>query len=75
MPQLDEFHQQNKEDIVILTINIGEDVDTVKEFMEEGNYEVAVLMDHDLKVGMGYQIMYTPTTIFIDKEGIIRERQ
>lgn len=58
-------------DVVIVTVNSGEDKQTVEEFMKKNNYTFRVLLDTDDNVSRDYNITAIPTTFFIDKAGNI----
>ncbi len=73
MPDLDKLYQENKsDDFVVLAINLGESEKLVKEFIEENGYSFPVLLDKSQKVGIAYNTFSIPTSVVIDKEGIIR---
>jgi peroxiredoxin len=61
-----------RNDIVLLTINIGEDKATVKGFMESNEYTFPVLLDIDYNVSAQYAVQYMPTSILIGKDGKIK---
>jgi peroxiredoxin len=58
--------------LVILAIDIAESPSEVQDFMESNNLSFQVLMDGDGKVAERYNVRGIPTSIFIDKEGIIQ---
>ncbi|GKU23235.1 TlpA family protein disulfide reductase [Clostridium folliculivorans] len=70
MPELEKLYQETKDsDIVILTINLGEDAKTVESFMDKNKYNFNVALDLDQDVAIKYSIVSIPTSIFIDSEG------
>lgn len=70
MPELEKLYQESKDsDLVILTINLGEDAKTVKSFMDKNNYNFNIALDLDQDVAIKYNIVSIPTSIFIDSEG------
>lgn len=72
MPHLDEFHQANvNNDYVVIAISAMEDMKTVQEYIEKEGYTFPVLLDENAAVAYQYQVRYTPTTYFINKEGTI----
>ena len=70
MPDIEKLYNETKgSDLVILTVNLGEDKSTVKSFTDINKYSFTVLLDLDEIVGRQYSIANIPTTFFIDKEG------
>lgn len=72
MPELNKFYQNNKNDVVLLAIDIGEDKSTVENYLAGKGYSFDVLLDSDAKVAMDYKVQFIPMSFFIDKDGIIR---
>ena len=58
--------------LIILSIDLGEDTDRVKNFIRSHNYTFPVLLDSQYEVAGKYNVRYTPTSIFIDTEGKIK---
>lgn len=71
MPDLDEVSKElaKGDDAVLFTINLREDIDTVKKFIESKNLSLNVLMDYDGKVGDLYGVTGIPITFFINRDG------
>ncbi|HHZ02890.1 MAG TPA: TlpA family protein disulfide reductase [Tissierellia bacterium] len=69
MPDLQKLQETYEEDLVLLTINVGEKKDKVEAFMEEENLSLNVLLDEDMKVANTYGVRSFPTTIAINKKG------
>ncbi len=71
MPELQKFYEQYKADpdVIVLTIDTGDDPDEVREWIAEHEYTFPVLLDD------GYvdevDVNAFPTTWFIDREGRI----
>lgn len=61
-------------EVIILTINIGESLSTVKSFMKSNNYSFLVLLDSQAKVAEQYRIQYTPTSILVGKDRQVKFR-
>ena len=63
---------------VILTVNGGDSVDTIRRLMADGGYSLPVLVDPtvitgtQIRVFQAYGIQAVPATFFIDREGVIR---
>jgi peroxiredoxin len=73
MPDLNEFYQDNLENVVVIGINIGESKKTVQEFMEKGGYTFPILLDEKQDTAKQYEIAFIPTSFFINETGIITD--
>ena len=72
MPFIEKIYQETKNsDLVIISVNVGEDAQTVKAFMASNGYHFTTLLDTDNKVSSIYNITAIPASIFIDKDGYI----
>lgn len=58
--------------LVILAVNVGESRDQAEGFMKDNGFTFEVLLDSTSNVAMAYNIGGYPTTLFIDKDGIIK---
>jgi peroxiredoxin len=64
----------NRGDRVLLTVDLGEDADTLRSFTSSRHYTFPVLIDVAYQAAEKYGIQYTPTTVLIDKNGNIQFR-
>ncbi|HOR85963.1 MAG TPA: TlpA disulfide reductase family protein [Bacillota bacterium] len=72
MPDIEKLYQETKDtDLVILAVNVGEDKNTVKSFIEKNNYNFTVLLDVKGEVSQLYQVTGIPTSYFIDTKGYL----
>jgi peroxiredoxin len=72
MPEIEKLYQETKNsDLVIVAIEIGEPLDTVKPFIDSNKYNFKVLLDSDQSVSSKYNISAIPTSYFIDADGNI----
>lgn len=71
MPSIARLNDYYKDDdsVDVVLINLGEDRETVKSFLEEGGYNIETLLDKDNKVGTMYGVRSIPTTLIFNKEG------
>ncbi len=60
------FHDSGLE---ILGVNIGEDLETIRPFIEDLGLGFTVLLDTDLQVNDSYRVLGYPTTIAVDRDG------
>jgi peroxiredoxin len=74
MPVLQSFYQDwaSRNNIILLAIDIGEDTDNVKYFVQSHNYTFPVLLDSSSQVAEKYGIRYTPTSLFINQDGRLK---
>ena len=72
MPEIEKLYQETKDsDLVIVAVEIGEPLDTVKSFIDSNKYNFKVLLDPDQTVATKYNITSIPTSYFIDADGNI----
>ena len=74
LPYLQAVHNEQGDNLVILGINTGESSSTVKQFAQDNGLSFEILLDSSVEVAQKYNIPGTPTTFFIDKDGIIRAK-
>lgn len=73
MPHLQEVYDDwQGGEVVMLIINIGEDADTVQEFLDDLDLSLPVILDREAFAAAEYGTYSIPTTFFIDKAGGIR---
>ncbi|HEV3240323.1 MAG TPA: TlpA disulfide reductase family protein [Casimicrobiaceae bacterium] len=56
----------------VVTIDQGESVDQVRSFIERKKYSFSVLLDSDRAVGDIYGVRGIPTSVLIDKNGVVQ---
>jgi thiol-disulfide isomerase/thioredoxin len=72
MPALNTISDSYKDSgVIVIGINSGESVETVKSFVGKFGISFPVLLDGDQKINDKYKIFGLPTTFFIDKNGVI----
>ncbi len=73
MPEIEAVYQEYKDrDVVVIGVDILEPEDTVRQFVEKGGYSWVFVMDSTGEVSRNYAIGAIPTSIFVDRDGIIR---
>lgn len=70
MPDLEKLYTEN-EGIVVLGVNVGEDIDLVKEYVDEKNLSFPIVLDETTEIASDYLVSGLPTTYFIDENGMI----
>ncbi len=74
LPLIQERLEKYSPDLVVLTINAGEEPETIRNFIQQKDYSFHVLLDPEWKAEALYGIYAYPTTVFIDREGLIQAR-
>jgi peroxiredoxin len=64
-----------EQELAILAINLGEASSAVKILMEDNGLTFPVLLDTDTSIAENYNIRGIPTTFFIDRNGIIKDKE
>lgn len=70
MPDLEKLYTEN-EGILVLGVNVGEDIDLVKEYVDEKNLSFPIVLDETTEIASDYLVSGLPTTYFIDENGMI----
>ena len=75
MPYMQDIYEEWPDnELVLMTINLGDSPAKVQEFLQTSNLSLPVLLDSHNEVAKQYAIQYLPTTFFIDKDGVIQEK-
>jgi peroxiredoxin len=73
MPFIQQVDEQwPDEDVVILTINVGDSAEDVAEFMQDNEISLPVILDRETKLATNYMVSVFPLSFFIDAEGGFR---
>lgn len=70
MPDLDRVNGQN--DVVVIGINKGQNIDVIPPFINEIGVSFPLISDPDGDVSLAYGARNLPTSVFIDREGVVR---
>lgn len=70
MPDLVELDK--RDDVRVVLVDVGESVETVKEFMKKQKIALPVVVDESGEIAQKYFISGFPTSVFIDKDGILK---
>ena len=77
MPVMEDFFQKNKNDIVLLSVNLTNEDQSkkaVKQFANNLNLTFPIPLDEKGEVSDLYQVITIPTTYFIDTEGLLQQK-
>ncbi|WP_100064963.1 TlpA family protein disulfide reductase [Miniphocaeibacter massiliensis] len=69
MPDFQKLHEEYGENLIILSVNIGESENEVKKYIDENNFSFGIGLDEMGETG--YPVMALPTTFLLDKDGRI----
>ena len=70
IPKLKEIHEKYKDkDFTILALNVGENPEKLKEFVEKNNIDYKVLYDKDTEIARLYGVLGIPAHFVVDTEG------
>lgn len=73
MPYFENVSHLYDGEVAILGLNQAESAEVMTAFVRERNLTYPMLVDQDMKVNNLYGVLNLPTTIFIDKNGVVRE--
>lgn len=73
---IDLYNKNQKEDFVVIAVNLDEELANMKKFLAKLDTKVPfpIILDQDGKIPPKYDVDAMPTTLFIDKKGVIRYR-
>jgi len=72
LPYLNAASTEYSDKLTIVTINVKDSPDDTREFFNDNEHNFITAIDLDKQVAPAYGIRFTPTTYFIDSNGIIR---
>ncbi len=75
IPGLQRFYaaqQAAGKDFVILSVNVVDDAQTAQQFVQTNGLTYTLALDNNQQVQRLYNLTATPTSYFIDRQGIIR---
>lgn len=73
MPDLNNLHNDN-EDVVVLAVNVQEDEDLVRAYIEKNQLDFEVVLDSDAAISRQYLTNGLPNSYFVDTEGVFLGR-
>jgi thiol-disulfide isomerase/thioredoxin len=73
MPQLEAVGKKFADQgLVFYSVDLGEDTETVKQFLATNELHLSVAMDPDGKIGAAYNVEGIPQTVLIGKDGTVQ---
>jgi len=69
MPHFEAAMEKYGEEVQFILINIDDDLETVKKFLDDNGYPFEAYLDKDYEVSYNYSTGSIPVTYFIDKDG------
>jgi len=69
---LEQAGEQSNGEITIIAVDIGDPLSRIKQFFGDYKLHFTVALDTNAQVSYKYNVRYTPTTFFIDSNGVIR---
>ena len=73
MPEIEAVYQEYKDKgVVVIGVDIREAEEEVRQYVQQGGYSWTFVLDTTGEVTTNYRITAIPTSLFIDREGIIR---
>ena len=76
MPDIEAIHREYQDkDLVVLAVNVGESSKAVEKYIDINGFSFTALLDPDMKVSKLYKVNSIPVSVFIDKEGKIRNQR
>ena len=74
LPHLGKLYGENEDGVKVLAVNMGEDADAARSFVQSQNLsDLTVLLDKDKSVAQKYGISSIPTTVIIGPDGKVQE--
>jgi thiol-disulfide isomerase/thioredoxin len=72
MPALEKLHQALSGEVNVVAVNLGEDPEVVKAYLDQHDLVLPVLLDEAAQVAHVLGINYLPATLFVDAKGVVR---
>lgn len=70
MPLFEAIHQE-RQDLVVLGINIGEDTSSIRSFVSEVGASYPILLDKTGGVTTAFGVLTLPATFLLDERGVV----
>jgi peroxiredoxin len=74
LPELDAYQAEMGDQIVVLGVATGEPKGTVEPFVRQQGLRFPIVLDEQGSIGAAYGVAGLPTSVILDRSGIVRER-
>ena len=74
LPELDAYQAEMDGQIVVLGIDTGESSGAVHPFVRQHGLRFPILLDGDGAIATAYGVPGLPTSLIVDRSGVVRER-
>lgn len=74
IPYINQISKENQDEIKVITVNLGEEKDTVQKYIKQKGYDMTVLLDSNGDVADTYMIYSIPTSYLLDTNGNIVDK-
>jgi len=75
MPLFQKLYDENKDELVILGVNLQENPEPIKKFLDEYKITFPILLDPNADVKKLYNVITQPVSYFINKDGVIIDKK
>lgn len=66
--------QEKYSDVEVVTINVGDSKEEARAYIEDGGYDLQVVLDEDGLLGQEFLVSAYPATYFVNQEGLFMGR-
>lgn len=74
LPELDAYQAEMGDRIVVLGIATGEPAGAVESFVRQHGLRFPIVLDGDGAIAAAYGVVGLPTSLVVDRAGVVRER-
>ena len=74
MPELDAYQVEMGDRVIILGIDMGEPPGAISPFVRQHGLRFPILLDETGTIAASYGVTSLPTSLIVDRSGIVRER-
>lgn len=74
IPYINQISKEKQDEIKVITVNLGEEKDTVQKYIKQKGYDMTVLLDSNGDVADTYMIYSIPTSYLLDTNGNIVDK-
>lgn len=71
LPAFNAGAEENRDSVVFLMIDVGDDQDTAAAFLEKAGYTFDLYMDTDASASITYYVTAIPRTLFVNADGTL----